>query len=121
MFLCNANQSRNTRGFLPYRQVVVDKVQLYAVQLSNVLKGGQIMESLLNKKVLESALNAFVIALITQFTASGADVSTLTGDALGTILNSALSAAAWVVIRAVNPKDTKFGFGAVAAKATKKK
>ena len=69
------------------------------------------MESLLNKKVLESALNAFVIALITQFTASGADVSALTGDALGTILNSALSAAAWVVIRAVNPKDSKFGIG----------
>jgi hypothetical protein len=91
------------------------------VQYIYVLKGGQIMESLLNKKVLESALNAFVIALITQFTASGADVSTLTGDALGTILNSALSAAAWVVIRAVNPKDAKFGFGAVAPKATKKK
>ena len=70
------------------------------------------MESLLNKKVLESALNAFVIALVTQFTASGADITALTGDALGTILNSAVSAAAWVVIRAVNPKDTKFGFGA---------
>ena len=77
------------------------------------------MESLLNKKVLESALNAFVIALITQFTASGADVSALTGDALGTILNSALSAAAWVVIRAVNPKDHKFGINAVADKKKK--
>ena len=77
------------------------------------------MESLLNKKVLESALNAFVIALITQFTASGADVSTLTGDALGTILNSALSAAAWVVIRAVNPKDTKFGINQAVTKKKK--
>ena len=77
------------------------------------------MESLLNKKVLESALNAFVISLITQFTASGADVSALTGDALGTILNSALSAAAWVVIRAVNPKDTKFGINQVADKKKK--
>ena len=87
------------------------------------LKGGQAMESLLNKKVLESALNAFVIALVTQFTASGADITALTGDALGTILNSAVSAAAWVVIRAVNPKDAKFGFGAkpeVASKAKKK-
>jgi hypothetical protein len=86
-----------------------------------VLKGGQIMESLLNKKVLESALNAFVIALVTQFVDSGADVTVLTGDALGTILNSAVSAAAWVVIRAVNPKDAKFGFGAVEPKAAKKK
>lgn len=79
------------------------------------------MESLLNKKVLESAVNAFVIALITQFTASGADFSALSGDTLGTILNSALSAAAWVVIRAVNPKDTKFGINAVAAKTASKK
>ncbi len=79
------------------------------------------MESLLNKKVLESALNAFVIALVTQFTASGADITALTGDALGTILNSAVSAAAWVVIRAVNPKDTKFGIGAVAEKVAAKK
>jgi hypothetical protein len=79
------------------------------------------MESLLNKKVLESALNAFVIALVTQFVDSGADISALSGDALGTILNSAVAAAAWVVIRTVNPKDTKFGIGAVAAKASKKK
>jgi hypothetical protein len=79
------------------------------------------MESLLNKKVLESALNAFVIALVTQFVDSGADISALSGDALGTILNSAVAAAAWVVIRTVNPKDTKFGIGAVATKASKKK
>jgi hypothetical protein len=52
---------------------------------------------------------------------SGADVSALSGDALGTILNSAVAAAAWVVIRTVNPKDTKFGIGAVAEKASKKK
>ena len=70
------------------------------------------MESVLNKKVLNSALNAFVIALVTQFVDSGADVSALTGDALSTILNSAVAAAAWVVIRAVNPKDSKFGIGA---------
>jgi hypothetical protein len=70
------------------------------------------MESVLNKKVLGSALNAFVIALVTQFVATGADLTSLTGDALGTILNSAVSAAVWVVIRAVNPKDSKFGIGA---------
>lgn len=70
------------------------------------------MESLLNKKVLESAFNAFVIALVTQFVDSGADLTALTGDSIGTILNSALAAAAWVVIRAVNPKDKKFGIGA---------
>ena len=121
MWLRYAYESRNTRGFLPYRQVVVDKDQLYAVQLSNVLKGGQIMESLLNKKVLESALNAFVIALVTQIVDSGMDITSLTGDAIGTLLNSAVAAAAWVVIRAVNPKDTKFGIGAVAPKAAKKK
>ena len=79
------------------------------------------METVLNKKVFSSALNAFVIALVTQFVDSGADVSVLTGDALGTILNSAVAAAAWVVIRAVNPKDTKFGINAVAEKATSKK
>ena len=82
------------------------------------------MESVLNKKVLSSALNAFVIALVTQFVATGADLTSLTGDALGTILNSAVSAAVWVIIRAVNPKDTKFGIGAkaeVAPKASSKK
>ena len=80
------------------------------------------MESVLNKKVLSSALNAFVIALVTQFVDSGADVSALTGDALSTILNSAVAAATWVVIRAVNPKDAKFGIGATAPtkKAAKK-
>lgn len=77
------------------------------------------MESVLNKKVLSSALNAFVIALVTQFVATGADLTSLTGDALGTILNSAVSAAVWVVIRAVNPKDTKFGIGAKAEAAPK--
>jgi len=41
------------------------------------------MESVLNKKVLGSALNAFVIALVTQFVATGADLTSLTGDALG--------------------------------------
>ena len=46
-------------------------------------------------------------------------MTALTGDALGTILNSAVAAAAWVVIRAVNPKDTKFGIGAVAEVAKK--
>lgn len=71
---------------------------------------------LLDKKVWSSALNAFVIALVTQFVDSGADVSALTGDAFQTILNSAISAAAWVVIRAVNPKDGKFGIGAKPAK-----
>jgi hypothetical protein len=75
------------------------------------------MESLLNKKVLESALNAFVIALVTQFVDAGADLSVLTGEAFGTILNSAVAAAAWVVIRAVNPKDHKFGIGALDALA----
>jgi hypothetical protein len=81
------------------------------------------MESVLNKKVLSSALNAFIIALVTQFVATGADLTSLSGDALGTVLNSAVSAAVWVVIRAVNPKDTKFGFGAqpeAAPKAKKK-
>jgi hypothetical protein len=71
------------------------------------------MSNLLNKKVLESALNAFVIALVTQFVDAGADVSVLTGEALGTILNSAIAAAAWVIIRAVNPKDSKFGIGSL--------
>jgi hypothetical protein len=84
------------------------------------LKGGQ-MESVLNKAVLSSALNAFVITLISKFVESGADVSALTSDALSNVLNAAITAAAWVVIRAVNPKDHKFGIGAVAPKATSKK
>lgn len=75
---------------------------------------------LLDKKVWSSALNAFVIALVTQFVDSGADLTTLTGDALGTILNSAVSAAAWVVIRAINPKDSKFGIGAAKPAPVKK-
>jgi hypothetical protein len=84
------------------------------------LKGGQ-MESVLNKAVLSSALNAFVITLIGKFVESGADVSALTGDAVSNVLNAAITAAAWVVIRAVNPKDSKFGIGAVAPKAAPKK
>ena len=84
------------------------------------LKGGQ-MESVLNKAVLSSALNAFVITLIGKFVESGADVSALTSDALSNVLNAAITAAAWVIIRAVNPKDTKFGIGAVAPKAVSKK
>jgi hypothetical protein len=75
---------------------------------------------LLDKKVWSSALNAFVIALVTQFVDSGADVTALTGDALGTILNSAVAAAAWVVIRAVNPKDSKFGINAEKSATSKK-
>jgi hypothetical protein len=84
------------------------------------LKGGQ-MESVLNKAVLSSALNAFVITLIGKFVESGADVSALTGDAVTNVLNAAITAAAWVIIRAVNPKDSKFGIGAVAPKAAPKK
>jgi hypothetical protein len=84
------------------------------------LKGGQ-MESVLNKAVLSSALNAFVITLIGKFVESGADVSALTGDAVTNVLNAAITAAAWVVIRAVNPKDSKFGIGAVAPKTSSKK
>ena len=79
------------------------------------------MESVLNKAVLSSALNAFVITLIGKFVESGADVSALTGDAVTNVLNAAITAAAWVVIRAVNPKDHKFGIGAVAPKAASKK
>jgi hypothetical protein len=79
------------------------------------------MESVLNKAVLSSALNAFVITLIGKFVESGADVSALTGDAVTNVLNAAITAAAWVVIRAVNPKDSKFGIGAVAPKAAPKK
>ena len=79
------------------------------------------MESVLNKAVLSSALNAFVITLIGKFVESGADVSALTGDAVTNVLNAAITAAAWVIIRAVNPKDSKFGIGAVAPKAAPKK
>ena len=93
---------------------------LDSVQLSYVLKGGQ-MESVLNKAVLSSALNAFIITLIGKFVESGADVSVLTGDVVGNVLNAAVTAAAWVIIRAVNPKDSKFGIGAVAPKAAPKK
>jgi hypothetical protein len=79
------------------------------------------MESVLNKAVLSSALNAFIITLIGKFVESGADVSALTGDAVTNVLNAAITAAAWVVIRAVNPKDNKFGIGAVAPKVASKK
>lgn len=79
------------------------------------------MESVLNKAVLSSALNAFVITLIGKFVESGADLSALTGDVLGNVLNAAVTAAAWVIIRAVNPKDTKFGIGAKAQPKSKKK
>jgi hypothetical protein len=79
------------------------------------------MENVINKALLVSAGNAFVIALVTQFVDSGADLSALSGDALSTILNSAVAAAVWVVIRAVNPKDTKFGINAAPVKASKKK
>jgi hypothetical protein len=79
------------------------------------------METVLNKAVLSSALNAFIITLIGKFVESGADVSALTGDVVSNVLNAAITAAAWVLIRAVNPKDHKFGINAVVPKATKKK
>jgi len=78
------------------------------------------LESLLNKKVLKSAANAFLIALIAQFVDAGADVSLLTAETLGTILNSAVTAAAWVVIRAVNPADHLYGFGMEKPKPVRK-
>ena len=77
------------------------------------------MENVINKALLVSAGNAFVIALVTQFVDSGADISALTGDAVGAILNSAVAAAVWVVMKAVNPKSTAFGIGAVAPKKKK--
>jgi hypothetical protein len=78
------------------------------------------IENLWNKKVLKSALNAFAIALITQFVDAGADVSLLTSETLSTILNSALTAAAWVVIRSVNPLDKTYGLGMDKPKPAKK-
>jgi hypothetical protein len=78
------------------------------------------IENLWNKKVLKSALNAFAIALIAQFVDAGADVSLLTAETLGTILNSALTAAAWVVIRSVNPLDKTYGLGMENPKPAKK-
>jgi hypothetical protein len=78
------------------------------------------LENLLNAKVLKSAGNAFLIALIAQFVDAGADVSLLTAENLGTILNSAVTAAAWVVIRAVNPMDHLYGLGMEKPKPVKK-
>jgi hypothetical protein len=78
------------------------------------------LENLLNAKVLKSAGNAFLIALIAQFVDAGADVSLLTAETLGTILNSAVTAAAWVVIRAVNPIDHAYGLGMEKPKPVKK-
>lgn len=78
------------------------------------------IENLWNAKVLKSALNAFAIALIAQFVDAGADVSLLTAETLGTILNSALTAAAWVVIRSVNPLDKTYGLGMQKPKPAKK-
>jgi hypothetical protein len=78
------------------------------------------LENLLNAKVLKSAVNAFLIALIAQFVDAGADVSLLTAETLGTILNSAVTAAAWVVIRAVNPMDHLYGLGMEKPKPVKK-
>ena len=69
------------------------------------------LENLLNKKVLKSAANAFLIALIAQFVDAGADISLLTAETLSTILNSAVTAATWVVIRSVNPMDHSYGIG----------
>ena len=65
----------------------------------------------LDKKILQSALNAFIIAIFTQFVANGADVFSLDGDTAKAILNAGVSSAAWVVFRFVNPKDTAFGLG----------
>lgn len=78
------------------------------------------IENLWNAKVLKSALNAFAIALIAQFVDAGADVSLLTAETLGTILNSAVTAAAWVVIRSVNPMDKSYGLGMEKPKPVKK-
>jgi hypothetical protein len=65
----------------------------------------------LDKKILQSALNAFIIAIFTQFVANGADLFALDGDTLRTILNAGISSAAWVVFRFINPKDANYGLG----------
>jgi len=65
----------------------------------------------LDKKILQSALNAFIIAIFTQFVSNGADVFALDADTVKTILNAGVSSAAWVVFRFINPKDTAFGLG----------
>lgn len=78
------------------------------------------IENLLNAKVLKSALNAFLIALIAQFVDAGADVSLLTAETLSTIFNSAITAAAWVVVRAVNPMDHLYGLGMEKPKPVRK-
>jgi hypothetical protein len=78
------------------------------------------LENLLNKKVLKSAANAFLIALIAQFVDAGADISLLTAETLSTILNSAVTAATWVVIRSVNPMDHAYGIGMEKPKPVRK-
>ena len=78
------------------------------------------LENLLNIKVLKSAGNAFLIALIAQFVDAGADVSLLTAETLNAIINSAVTAAAWVVIRAVNPADHLYGVGMKKPKPARK-
>lgn len=65
----------------------------------------------LDKKILQSALNAFIIAIFTQFVANGADLFSLDGDTAKAILNAGVSSAAWVVFRYVNTKDNAFGLG----------
>jgi hypothetical protein len=79
------------------------------------------LENLLNKKVLKSAANAFLIALIAQFVDAGADVSLITAETFGVILNSAVTAAAWVLIRAANPLDHLYGVGMEKPKPVRKK
>jgi hypothetical protein len=78
------------------------------------------IENLLNKKVLKSAGNAFLIALIAQFVDAGADVSLLTAETFQTILSSAVTAATWVVIRSVNPMDHAYGIGMEKPKPARK-
>jgi hypothetical protein len=65
----------------------------------------------LDKKILQSALNAFIIAIFTQFVSNGADVFSLDGDTVKAILNAGISSAVWVVFRYVNTKDNAFGLG----------
>jgi hypothetical protein len=65
----------------------------------------------LDKKILQSALNALVIALLTQFVALGADVFALDSDSVKTLVNAGVSAAVWVVFRFLNPKDAAYGVG----------
>lgn len=72
----------------------------------------------LNKTIVQSAINAFIIAVLSQFLANGTSLFSLDAESAKALLDSGVVAALWVVFRYVNPSSSRFGYANKGVKST---